>query len=97
MKRGADGQTRSKTAEFKNVRSMQYLKLYMGKYNLQQNESQIHPYHRIYSFKMTQSSEHWVTPLAFKKCYVQQATVAIFNHDVQCAMKTEGVVFIKTW
>jgi hypothetical protein len=32
MKRGVDRQTQSKTAEFKNVRSMQYLKLYMGKY-----------------------------------------------------------------
>lgn len=46
---------------------------------------------------MTQSSEHWATPLAFKEGYVQQATVIIFNHDVQCAMTTEGVVFIKTW
>jgi hypothetical protein len=45
---------------------------------------------------MTQHSEHWTTPLAFKECYVQQATVIIFNHDVLCAMKT-GVVFIKTW
>jgi hypothetical protein len=45
---------------------MQYLKLYVGKYNLQQYGSQIHPYHGIYSFKMIQSSEHWATLLAFK-------------------------------
>jgi hypothetical protein len=32
MKRGAEGQMWNKTAEFKNVRGMQYLKLYMGKY-----------------------------------------------------------------
>jgi len=49
MKRGADGQTRSKTAEFKNVRSMQYLKLYMGKYFTTYNKMN-HKYIHIMEF-----------------------------------------------
>jgi len=32
MKREDNGQTRSKTAEFNNVGSIKYLKLYMGKH-----------------------------------------------------------------